>query len=52
MAEKRQLAKDEEGELMSQIEDVRVDMTDKMKTQRRLYDEQKAAYRAEGSEQD
>jgi len=44
MAKKKQLAKEEEDELLRQIEDVKVDMTDKMKTQRRLYDEQKAAY--------
>ncbi|KAL7541095.1 hypothetical protein ACHAXR_012629 [Thalassiosira sp. AJA248-18] len=44
MTKKRQIAKKEEGELLSQIEDVRVDMTDKMKTQRRLYDEKRSAY--------
>jgi len=41
---KRNLGKEEEAELLGQIEDVKVDMTDKMKTQRRLYDEQKKAY--------
>mmetsp|Transcript_28730 Transcript_28730/g.51955 ORF Transcript_28730/g.51955 Transcript_28730/m.51955 type:complete len:667 (-) Transcript_28730:30-2030(-) len=44
MAKKRQLAKGEEDDLLREIEDVRVDMTDKMKTQRRLYEEQKATY--------
>ncbi|KAL7536902.1 hypothetical protein ACHAWF_005604 [Thalassiosira exigua] len=44
LKEKRQLAKEEERELLSQIEDVRADMTDKIKTQRRVYDEKKAAY--------
>ena len=44
MAKKRQIAKEEEDELLRQIEDVRVDMTDKIKTQRRLYEEEKAAY--------
>lgn len=44
MAKKRQLAKEEEGELQSEIDDVRVDMTEQIKTQRRLYEEQKASY--------
>ncbi|KAL9183695.1 hypothetical protein ACHAXT_004551 [Thalassiosira profunda] len=44
LATKRQLAKNEEKELLSQIEGVRVDMTDKIKTQRRLYDDKKSAY--------
>lgn len=44
MAKKRQVAKEEEEELLSQIEDVRLDMTDKIKTQRRLYEEKRAAY--------
>ena len=44
MAKKRHLAKEEEGELQSEIDDVRVDMTEQIKTQRRLYEEQKASY--------
>lgn len=44
MAKKRQLAKEEEESILLQIEDVRLDMTDKLKTQRRLYEEKKIAY--------
>ena len=44
MAEKRKIAKAEEAELLNKIEDVRVDMTDKLKTQRRLYQEKKDEY--------
>lgn len=44
IAKKRQLAKEEEKQLLSDIESVRVDMTDKIKTQRRLYGEKKSAY--------
>lgn len=44
MTKKRQLAKEEEDQILRQIEDIRVDMTDKIKTQRRLYEEKKAAY--------
>ena len=44
MAKKRQLAKEEEESILLQIEDVRLGMTDKLKTQRRLYEEKKAAY--------
>ena len=44
MVKKRQLAKEEEESILLQIEDVRSDMTDKLKTQRRLYEEKKAAY--------
>ena len=44
MAKKRQLAKEEEESILLQIEDVRLDMTDKIKTQRRLYEEKKVAY--------
>ena len=47
MAKKRQLAKEEEEAILLQIEDVRLDMTDKLKTQRRLYEEKKAAYSEE-----
>ena len=38
------MAKEEEEELLGKIEDVRVDMTDKIKTQRRLYEEKKDEY--------
>lgn len=44
MAKKRQLAKEEEESILLQIEDVRLGMTDKLKTQRRLYEEKKIAY--------
>ena len=44
MAEKRKIAQEEEAELLNKIEDVRVDMTDKLKTQRRLYQEKKDEY--------
>ena len=44
MAKKRQRAKVEEDAILLQIEDVRVDMTDKLKVQGRLYEEKKAAY--------
>ena len=44
MAKKRQLAKEEEESILLQIEDVRLDMTDKLKTQLRLYEEKKIAY--------
>ncbi len=44
MAKKRQLAKEEEEAILLQIEDVRSNMTAKLKTQRRLYEEKKAAY--------
>jgi len=44
MAKKRQLAKEEEEDILQEIEGVRVDMTDKIKIQRRLNEEKKAAY--------
>mmetsp|Transcript_34491 Transcript_34491/g.83462 ORF Transcript_34491/g.83462 Transcript_34491/m.83462 type:complete len:743 (-) Transcript_34491:45-2273(-) len=44
MTEKRQIAKEEEQEELRQIEDIREDMTDKIITQRRLYEEKKEAY--------
>lgn len=44
LAERRKVAKEEEEELLGKIEDVRVDMTDKIKTQRRLYEEKKDEY--------
>ena len=44
MAIVRQLAKEEEKEILGEIEDVRVDMTDKMKTQRRLYENKRTTY--------
>lgn len=44
MTAKRQIAKEEEQEILCQIEDVREDMTDKIKTQRRLYEDKEATY--------
>lgn len=44
MAKKRQLAKEEEDEILRQIEDVRLDMTGKIKTQRREYQTKKSVY--------
>lgn len=47
MAKKRQVAMEEENELLGQIEGVKVNMTAQMETQRLMYAEQKDAYLTE-----
>lgn len=44
MSKKHKLANEEEKEVLNQIEDVRADMTSKLKTQRRLNEDKRIAY--------
>ena len=44
MTKRRQLSKDNESVILNELEDIKSDMMDKIKTQRRIFEEKKAAY--------
>jgi hypothetical protein len=44
MTKRRQLSQESESVILNQIEDIRSDMMDKIKTQRRIFEEKKATY--------